>query len=81
MITEECFLSTYLYKSVPKSLIKMYRIRLNRPRSFYSQNKFLGPDLNFQAAKTHTKLQAMHVNETSKVCFSCANASKNDIKI
>ena len=74
MITEECFLSTYI-KVFPKV------IRLNRPRSFYSQNKFLGPDLNFQAAKTHTKLQAMHVNETSKVCFSCANASKNDIKI
>ena len=56
-----------------------YRMRLNRLRSVYSLFPFSGPDFELSNCKNAYK-NSTNINETSYTCFSCANASKNNIK-
>ena len=49
-----------------------YGTRLNRPRSAYSLFTFLGPDFELSNSRNAYKTST-NVNETSQICFSCAN--------
>ena len=59
--------------------VRTYRMRLNRPRSVYSLFPFLGPDFELSNCKNAYK-NSTNLNETSYTCFSCTNASQNNIK-